>query len=67
MVVVADEEEAARFAELGMRPVVDAGEPAGVELAAAVLDALDVEADAIADWSRRRRGVEGPDPVAAAA
>ncbi len=65
--VVADEVEAARFAEIGLRSVIDrAGD--GIALAIAVLTELGIDAEAIVAWSERRREqvVIRPAPAAAA-
>jgi CPA2 family monovalent cation:H+ antiporter-2 len=65
----ADQDEAARLGALGLRAVVDRSFPPGVDLAAAVLAELGVEADAIAGWMRREQeralGRAGGTPLAA--
>ena len=54
---VPDAAQAARFAELGLRPVVDAGEPTGRELAAAVLAEMGVGQEGRAEWRAGRPGL----------
>ena len=61
-VTVDDDREVARFAALGMRPVVSRSVPRGLELAAAVLAALGVPEDKIAKWMQREQDrALGPD------
>ncbi|MGF7149030.1 CPA2 family monovalent cation:H+ antiporter-2 [Sphingomonas zeicaulis] len=47
--IVADSNEAARFAEIGLVPVIESGMP-GLDAAVAVLERLDMDAEAIAQW-----------------
>ena len=47
--------EAARFAAIGLTPVVDADEPAGVDIAVDVLQRLGTDADAVNAWARRQK------------
>ena len=53
--VVDSPAEAAQYASIGLVPVVDDGPQAGLEVAAAVLTRLDLDAEAVADWLRRQR------------
>ena len=53
---VADDAEAVRFHALGIRAVVDRSVPPGLDLAAAVLGKLGIDADALTGWMRRQQG-----------
>ena len=53
--VVADDAEAERFHALGLRAVVDRSFPPGLDLAAAVLGELGIDADALTGWMRRQQ------------
>ena len=61
--VVADDTEAERFHALGICAVVDRSFPPGLDLAAAVLGELGIDADALTDWMRRqqKRALGGTD------
>lgn len=54
LAAVADEEDAARFGEVGVRAVIDR-DADGIDLASAVLKDLGVEADKIATWANKQR------------
>jgi len=54
-VPVATADEAARFAALGMRPVIERGTPLGVDLADAVLRHHGIDDGAIEAWRRLQR------------
>ena len=66
---VADSAEAERFHTLGIRAVVDRSFPPGLDLAAAVLGKLGIDADAVTGWMRRqqRRALGGAEEAVAAA
>jgi hypothetical protein len=51
---VADDADAERFHAIDIRAIVDRATPPGIDLAAAVLAALGIEADSIAGWIRRQ-------------
>ena len=66
---VADGAEAERFHALGIRAVVDRSFPPGLDLAAAVLGTLGIDADALTGWMRRqqRRALGGAEESVVAA
>ena len=51
----ADASEAERFRELGLEAVVDRSVPPGLDLAAAVLRELGLEATSIESWMRQQQ------------
>ena len=53
--VVGDAAEADRFRELGLQAVVDRSVPPGLDLAAAVLRELGLEAASIETWMRQQQ------------
>jgi K+:H+ antiporter len=53
--VVNDHKEAARFAEIGLTPVVDSSEPRGLDAAKAVLGELGVNPDLVSAWALRQK------------
>jgi CPA2 family monovalent cation:H+ antiporter-2 len=52
--VIASPEDAARFAGIGLAPIVDEGEAPGIEVATEVLRRLGTDEAAVVDWARRR-------------
>jgi Kef-type K+ transport system membrane component KefB len=50
-----DPDDADRFRRAGLLPVVEAGQPNGLDTATAVLTELGADADAVAAWARRQR------------
>ncbi|HEY0352892.1 MAG TPA: cation:proton antiporter [Enterovirga sp.] len=53
--MVHGEEDAELFLSIGLHPVIDRSQPPGLDLAAAVLDELGVDPDAVAAWMRRQQ------------
>lgn len=53
--VVGSPGEAARFAGIGLIPVVDIGDPFGVDVATEVLKRLGMDSDAVDAWVRRTK------------
>jgi CPA2 family monovalent cation:H+ antiporter-2 len=53
--VAADELEAAKLEEIGIRAVLDDGGPLGLALTAAILGELGIADAALEDWARRQR------------
>ena len=54
-VSVSDDEERERFEALGMRAIVMRSAPEGIDMAAAVLQAHDVDEEKIQEWIRRQQ------------
>jgi Kef-type K+ transport systems, membrane components len=63
-VLAANEAEASRFSELGLLPVIDHGKPRGLDLATAVLAALECPVSAIEAWASARTRSENEDVAA---
>jgi CPA2 family monovalent cation:H+ antiporter-2 len=59
--VVASEEEAALFSEIGLAAIIDAETPRGLRTAAELLPGLGADAEQLAQWIARRRAIERED------